>query len=310
MNGYKKTVQEHIVPFGKKFCEKWGRKALIDLHYSLETETMDSGLSVISHIFSELRDCDCSAVPVCGLESDKSLLKDIKSIIKQDKHGVCFRFKLEELMKPSFNTLVEDLMKSISVTREEVDLVIDLGKPESFTPYDIFSKALVVRIKRIENINEYRSFILSATSLRLSEIKRPGGEIERHEWLLYKQLINDIGEIRSPTFGDYTIETPEFINQDMRKIKPAGKIVYTSDDVWFVTKGTAYRDNPAQMKEHCEAVVRSGHFCGVSYSHGDKRINNTMIGKENTGNLSTWKQVGVNHHITKVSEQLASFHGT
>lgn len=123
-------------------------------------------------------------------------------------------------------------------------------------------------------------------------------------------MIGDLGGLRAPTFGDYTIETPDFTNQDMRMIKPAGKIVYTSDDVWFVSKGTAYRDNPAQMAAHCRAIIQSGHYCGDSYSYGDKRISDTMKKIANTGNLSTWKQVGVNHHLTKVAEQLSNFHGS
>ena len=73
----KKTVQEHIEKFGKRFCDKWGRNALIDLHHSLETEVMDNGLSVISHIFSELSAYECTGIPVCGLKSSKPLLKDI-----------------------------------------------------------------------------------------------------------------------------------------------------------------------------------------------------------------------------------------
>ncbi len=306
----KKTVQEHIEPFAKRFCEKWGRNALIDIHQSLETETMNNGLSVISHIFKELRKKDCYGIPVCSLKSSNSLLKDIKTIIKNDKYGVCVRVRLEELINPSFNSFITDLMKAISVKYQEVDLVIDLGEPKSFTPYDIFSKALVAGIKRINNLNDYRSFVISATSLRVSDVKKPGGEVERHEWLLYKQLIGDLCGIRAPSFGDYTIETPDFINQDMRMIKPAGKIVYTSDDVWFISKGTAYRDNPAQMTAHCHTIVHSGHYCGDSYSYGDKRISDTMKGIANTGNLSTWKQVGVNHHLTKVAYQLSSFHGS
>ena len=79
--------------------------------------------------------------------------------------------------------------------------------------------------------------------MQLSAIKKPGGELTRHEWKLYKQLVTELGDVRIPSFGDYTIETPDFSELDMRQIKPAGKIVYTGDNVWFVTKGTAFRGN-------------------------------------------------------------------
>ena len=48
----KKTVQEHIEPFAKRYGAKWGkRNSLIDLHESLEGGVMDNGSLVIIHIF-------------------------------------------------------------------------------------------------------------------------------------------------------------------------------------------------------------------------------------------------------------------
>jgi len=306
----KKTAQDHIEPFSKRFSDKWGRHTLIELHTSLDSETMDNGLSVVSHIFTELRKEDLLVVPVCGFSSSNILLNEIKKIVAIDNKGICIRVRLEELMNPSFNSSVDNLMTKLLIKHTDIDLVLDIGKPQSFTPYNIFSKAIISAVKKINQLNDFRSFIFSATSLNLSEIRKPGGEVTRHEWLLYQQLIKDINDLRTPSFGDYTIDTPEFLKQDMRMIKPAGKIVYTGDDVWFITKGTAYRDNPAQMKDLCKIIVQSSHYCGPAFSHGDERINDTMNGTANTGNLSTWKQVGVNHHLTKVVNQLSIFHGS
>ena len=48
--------------------------------------------------------------------------------------------------------------------------------------------------------------------------------------------------------------------QDMRKIKSAGKIVYTTDKSWWVRKGGAFRGNEGQMHEHCAVLVGSGTY--------------------------------------------------
>lgn len=144
-------------------------------------------------------------------------------------------------------------------------------------------------------------------SLNLSEIRRPGGEPIRHEWPLYQQLLTELQGLRQPNFGDYTIETPEFISQDMRLLNPAGKIVYATENTWLIPKGNSFRDNREQMIAHCKAIIESGHYKGKDYSAGDKRIYDTFYEIEGTGNQGTWKEVGVSHHITLVANQLSKF---
>ncbi|MDD5241972.1 MAG: beta family protein [Sulfuricella sp.] len=308
----KKTVHEHIEPFPKRFCKKWGQeKALIDFHNSLENAVMDSGAKIIHFIFDELRKASCTAIPVVNLSRTEEFIKDIKQVVIKDKRGVCTRIKLSELMGIDLSSRLQALIQYLDLDYSQVDLVIDLGKPDTFEPYPAFSKALVNAIKKIASIEQYRSLTIVATSLQLATIRRPGGEVIRHEWQLYKQLVTDLEKIRIPSFGDYTIETPEFSNQDMRLMKPSGKIVYTGNDVWLVSKGPVFRGNESQMNDHCKSIAGSVHWCKSDYSYGDKIISDTSLGIiKASGSLSTWKQVGVSHHLVKVAEQLSMFHAS
>ncbi|MDH5548198.1 MAG: beta family protein [Gammaproteobacteria bacterium] len=306
----KHTPHEHIDPFPKKFCTKWGtRHALIDLHDSLEDKLMDDGETVIAHVFQSLLKEGCNITPVTGFSKSSGYQSDIKKILKGNDKGVAFRIFLEELMEPSLNNSINDLLKTLQIERKQVDLILDLEQPQSFEPYVTFSKALSHRIATIKQLSEYRSLVIIGTSLQLSEVSKPGGKVQRHEWGLYKELLtNLVNTGQTPSFGDYTIENPKFISGDMRLMKPAGKVVYTIADYWYVTKGKAFRGNESQMVDHCQSIINSGHFSGSDFSIGDKRISDTATGKEGTGNLSTWKQVGVNHHLTKVVEQLSNLH--
>ncbi|MBI5430733.1 MAG: beta family protein [Nitrosomonadales bacterium] len=307
----KKTVQEHVETFPKRLLAKWGkRKALIDIHNSLESASMDGGARVIDFIFAELRKNGCIAVPVVKLSRTEEFTKLVKHIVNEDKIGVCIRITLPELMSIELNSKMQGLVHYLGLNFSQVDLVIDLEQPKSFEPYPAFSKALTNAIGKIADLNNFRSLTLAATSVQLSAIKKPGGELTRHEWGLYQQLATDLKGIRVPSFGDYAIESPEFLELDMRHVKPAGKIVYTGDGVWFVPKGTAFRGNESQMTVHCQSIVDSVHWCGSGYSSGDKRISDTLSGAEGTGNLTVWKQVGVSHHLVKVVEQLATFHAS
>ena len=305
----KKTVQKHIEPFGGRYKAKWGkRKSLIDIHSSLEAEKMDDGVHVMQHIFTELRSNESNAIPVVGLSRSMDLKENIKDIISIDKKGLCLRVRLVELMTPGFKDDVRNLCAHMEVELSSIDLILDLEEPENFEPYSIFAKVILNAIKNIENLDGYRSFIVAGMSLKLSEIKKPGQELARHEWQLYKLLISESDGLRRPSYGDYSIETPKFLNLDMRMLKPAGKIVYTCDDTWLIPKGVSFRGNENQMVGHCEKIVNSGKYSGSYFSHGDKRIDATLSGSAGCGNLSTWKQVGVNHHLEKVVDQLSSFH--
>jgi hypothetical protein len=306
----KKTVQEHIETFVPRFVVKWGdRKALIDMHETLVDEVMDSGDHVLSHIFSELRKSECGAIPVLNFLKSSGYKTKVKEVISLDSGGICLRVRLPEIMNPNFNKYVSNLCAFLEIELDEIDLVLDLEEPENFEPYAVFSNVIVNGVRRIAGLSNFRSFVISGMSLKLSEIARPGDEVPRHEWNLYKVLINDLEDFRRPTYGDYTIETPKFVSMDMRMLKPAGKIVYTCDDTWLVPKGISFRGNESQMIDHCKTIVTSGKYSGVGFSFGDDRIDSTIRGADGCGNLPIWKQVGVSHHLEKVVTQLSNFHG-
>lgn len=305
----KKTVQEHIEPFGKRLKSKWdSRKIFIDIHDSLEAESMDNGESVLRFIFSETKAKKCHGIPVVGFSRGDNYLDEVKQIIAESNVGVMLRVGLTDLMTPTLNSNIDRILKRLAVEVSQVDLLIDLAEPDSFEPYNVFAKALSTRILTISSLDKFRSFIISGMSLKLAEFKKPGGQAIRHEWKLYKELVDMLKLKRTPTYSDYTIESPKFTEMDMRMMKPAGKIVYSCNDIWYVVKGNAFRGNEEQMYGHCHTIINSGYYCGERYSYGDKKINDTNIQRNNTGNLGTWKQVGVNHHITMVVEQLSSFH--
>ncbi|MBE0472117.1 MAG: beta family protein [Methyloprofundus sp.] len=306
----KKTVQEHISPFAERLNDKWGTgRVLIDFHDTLEENTVSDGVLVIDYVFDGLRLKSLNAVPVINiLLSGNLYLNAVKRIVSMDKNGVAFRVKFNQLMSPGLDEAIQEIIKFLNLEYQCVDLVIDLEVPRSFEPYLDFAKALSHAINKISKLNDFRSFVVAGTSLNLSEIKKPGAEVVRHEWLLYKQLVNELALWRKPVFGDYAIEHPDFISLDMRFINPAGKIVYTTENTWLVPKGKSFRENRDQMISHCETIINSGHFCQKEYSAGDKRIYDTFHKLEGTGNQTTWKEVGVSHHLTLVVNQAAKFH--
>ncbi len=308
----KKTVDEHLEPFAKRYKAKWNKRpALIDMHHSLELSTRDSGLTAVVSIFDELRANSANSIPVIDVRRDTQYLDDVKVIQKKDKGGIALRVTLSDLMNTTFANGLAAALARVSISNEAVDLVIDLGAPKNFKPYADFSKAVVGLMLPLGDLTKYRSLAIVATSYPESQsIQKPGGVFVRHEWALYKAIQTELSAMgRVPTFGDYGMERPEFLQLDMRPIKPAGKVVYTTPTGWLIRKGGSFRDDREQMRKHCKNILISGYYRGDAFSEGDKYIKDCAAGTVSTSNLSGWKWIEMNHHMTQIVEDLSKYHG-
>jgi hypothetical protein len=273
---------------------------------------MDNGLTVFDYVFEELRKFGATAVPVASLDCNADVTTTLSIIVGKDKKGVAVRVRLEHVMLPDFGKKLDDLIVRLKVDRNSTDLIIDLGTP-AYEPYPTFASALELALSKIPHLNAFRSYVLigSAFPDSLKEVIVPGGFLERHEWKFYLSLLGSLpGDMRKPTFGDYTIVHPGFVaSMDMRVIKPAGKLVYTTKEQWMVRKGGAFRDNPGQMHGHCDHVVKSGHFRGPAFSFGDDYIQSCALKNDGPSTMTRWKTVGINHHIMHVLEDISKLSG-
>jgi hypothetical protein len=306
----KKTVGEHVTPFPKRYKEKWnGRRAWVDADLKIQSQTMPDGRPVFVFVFDELRKFKAEAIPVASLDCTAAVLGHLASIVEADKKGVGIRARIEHVMKATFGANLEALMEAVDVTADETDLIIDLGTP-NYEPYAAFGAALAFALGKIPNLTAFRNFILVGCAFpnTLSEIATPGGFLERHDWKFYVELLAKLPKgLRPPMFGDYATVNPAFVaKMDMRKVNPAGKIVYTTKDRWLVRKGGAFRGNEKQMHALCDDVVKSGVFSGPTFSAGDDYIHKCSKKTVGPSNQTRWKSVGINHHIMVAIREVAN----
>ncbi len=308
----KKSVQEHVHPFVARYKSKWGKRpAWVGVHESIVQKPMDDGRDIFTYVFEGLRAFDSSAVPAIPLRTDANTVRAVATIVKRDGLGLAISVGLEDLMKPTPNAQVQDLLSTLGVALSDTDLVVDLGAP-NFKPYEAFASALILALGKLGDLDAYRNFVVIGTAIpeTFRNIARGTDEIPRHDWLFYQTLLAKLpAGMRRPNFGDYTIVHPEFTPSDMRLIKPAGKIVYTTPSSWSVRKGGAFRDNPEQMHDHCADLVSKAIFKGPAYSSGDNYIAKCAARQEGPSNQTRWKDVAINHHITHVLDDLATLGG-
>lgn len=309
----KKSVQEHVHPFPARYIKKWGKRpAWIGVHKSIALASMDDGSDIYSYVFDALRKADASAVPAISLVADAQTVAAVAAIVKRDSLGVGIQVRLEDLMKANPKADLEAFLKSLGVSHADADLIVDLGAP-NFDPYVAFSAALIAALGKLGDLNRFRNLVVVGTAIPESfkDIGKGSDVIPRHDWLFYRNFLSKLpAGWRIPTFGDYTIVHPEFTPVDMRKIKSAGKIVYTTANNWWVEKGGSFRDNPGQMHGHCAKLVCQSIYKGSSYSQGDEYIAQCAKKKVGPSNQTRWKNVAINHHITHVLDDLSRLSGS
>jgi hypothetical protein len=218
-------------------------------------------------------------------------------------------------------------LSTLKFQSADCDLILDLGAPTNFLPLNGFAMAIQGIVSKLPYLNDWRTFTFLGTSFpeTMGSIKKEEEVIPRYEWQLYKILITNFrrNDVRLPSFGDYAINYPKVPQIDMRQVNPSATIRYTIDDSWYIVKGKKVKKDKKdegekvkdkkygfeQYRDLSKSIINSKYYFGPTFSWGDGYIQRCANGGK-TGNLSTWRQVGTNHHIVKVTQDIASFYAS
>jgi hypothetical protein len=307
----KKTAQAHIEPLVKRLEDKWGNGiASMDLHQSLHTSTMQSGELVPEYVYRLLNQSKTNIKPVITLHDEVAYISIVMDYCRSKACGLDIRIKFEELADAEHMALLPKLIIENKLNMAGIELIIDFGSKSEYEPYERIGTLL---ISKIDSFESYKSIYLVGTSLDFSAVTTNSLVTQsRADWKFYSRFYKDNFEvITNLGFGDFSIEPPEFApNLDMRLIKPAARIIYSTEELWVIYKGSAFRDNPKQMHSMCyNFIYKSGFYIEKSFSIGDLKIHECAHNLCSNGNMTTWKEVGTSHHISFVVHQLASLHG-
>ena len=305
-----KNIDEHLKPFSNRLNLKWtNRAAYLDLNFIDSTLSMKDGTHPLIYIFNNIRNVNKNIIPVTGLDRNESYQQAIKSIVNIDNNGVCIRLNFRDIVKPNVDIHINSIVNYLNIQIRDVDLILDLGAP-NYKPLEQFVHVIHNAVNKIQQVKRARSFTIASTNFPTSmgKIKQGVNSVERSEWLFYLKYCFELTKNeRKPRFGDYAIAHPKLLQLDMRAIKPSASLRYTIDDAWRIYKGVNVRDNGfGQYKDICQKLVASNIFMGEHYSKGDKYIKDCSMSEASTGNLTVWRWIATNHHITKVAYDCAN----
>lgn len=204
---------------------------------------------------------------------------------------------------------VDSLIKSIKIPRENIKILLDL---ETIPNTDLHK----IQQDVANALSSYQNVILAGNSIpqSTSKISRNGYEIiQRREWQLFQQF-KEVG--MNIEFADYSVRHSQSIGSDTLNfaVPVDVKLFYTVDNNFIAFRGEQFNKKGSNGSHSiipiCQKIVNIEGF-NKDYSYGDKKIyeiSMQQVGNSDvkTGNSSEWIKIGHTHHITLLSDLLAS----
>lgn len=306
----KKTIDEHLSKIGESLYSSWGinEPLFIDLFYVDQSERMQNGTHPLSHVLQEGRARGINLIPVTDPDRDSAYQLEVMGANQTDQNGVCIRLK-----EAHFNNLqnhINQLLQQLNISPNEADLIIDYeyASTENKNRTLIFLKGV---LSTVPFLYDWKSLTLVGTSFPadLASIdSNSTGEIERSEWLIWKDIILSLSLESSLNFGDYGISNPAPFEADPRFINMSANISYTADDKYIIFKGRMIkRYGGTQYFQLAQNVVAHNEYYGAGFSAGDYFINEVANNNDGPGNATSWRKAGTNHHLTLVIDELSNW---
>lgn len=225
--------------------------------------------------------------------------------------GVAIREPIGNVRKSSFPAALMKTLQALRFEPGQVDFMLDVREVGEDNR-EAMAIAVETALRRLPAVSEWRSLTVAAAAFPVNLAgMRPGiHNLPRADWDLWTSL-SDLP--RQPGYGDYAIAHPDLPEVDMTKVKVSASIRYTTPDSFMVARGRVVTDDRyggyGQFTTLAGDLVNHECYSGATYSWGDAYIQVCAEGGA-TGNLTTWRQVGTNHHLTLVVKQLANRSGT
>ena len=314
-NQPKDPIDVYLKKKAKKLQRAWGttRQIFVDV-FDLDLDLrIPSGTHFVEYLFSRLRNYDVQAIPVIGLDrsEDTDYVDAVRNVVSTDKRGVCVRLLGEDLeMTTGTYSDVDGLIETLGLSRRSVHLLMDFRSVTEADIYDVADMATDF-LANLPDITDWKTITLSSSGFpeNLGGISpRSIDTLPRTELDLRDELVARRRNIpRFPAFGDYGICHPDILDFDPRVHTPSAAIRYTIEREWLIIKAQSVRKYGfGQFRELSDTLRKRPEYYDSNYSWGDHYIIGCAGCTVGTGNLTTWRQVGTNHHITLVGSQIAN----
>lgn len=309
-----KTPKKHLESVVAMIARHWTSPFFIDFSTNLQIVAAEKGVDLLA-LFDEIsQENSLSYIPTIDFErvSTEEYRETCKAIHERTNCGVCLRIKYSDLEDVVEESKFDEFLSLLGLTPQEVDLILDFGSISSYESDKTLYLATRLVMASVPHLNEWRNLIILSSSFpfTLSHVKRSSTRhLPRIEWLSWLRLYAKKDKIvRLPTYGDYSISHPDIVEIDPRVMSMSAAIRYSASTEWIILKGQSIKiAGFAQFPELSRQLITLPEYSGENFSAGDKNIFDYATGtNQHTGNATTWRQIGNNHHFTLVLDQISS----
>jgi hypothetical protein len=305
------TVEASCVRFAhqlRKHCPL--QPISVDLHAIAPTHKIDDGSPALEALCSSLRGLGIAFTPVFGFDHEPELWERVGKIAARAGRGLSVRLKLDDL-EVGDDTIVDliERLRDFRVPATETNLLIDL---ESVGGLD------VVGLARLREVTQdFVDAALSAANFKVvsvigSSMPKDVGEVPkdgckpyyRQEMPLWLSVASGVRS-ELVAFGDYGIIHPNFSDKIIATNANA-KIRYTKGLHQHIFRGYSLKQGQkfGQYHDLARRVVESSAYMDRDHSYGDDYLWRCANREVGCGNLGTWVEVDMNHHMVYVAAQL------
>jgi hypothetical protein len=194
------------------------------------------------------------------------------------------------------------------VKPQECVLILDFSDAD-LSEVDAFAAFQAEWILRTQEFGLWRRVIVAATNYPEKNPAPENGQtkVARNEWLAWKQALSlnpRIGEVAM--FGDFGADNAKIdFGGAGRALK---HIRYATRDGWLVVRGGPLTPEcDGSIQDVARRITLSGSFAGELFSAGDEFISACAAGLGGKGNPTTWRAANMNHHMTRVTQDIADY---
>lgn len=263
-------------------------------------------------VFKRATDAGITFTPVTGV----SRTADVSAALEYQTNGLALRLSKNDLDQGELAKKVSAFIVQYRLVPNQVDLILDLGPVEELIVEGVaaFAEAFMANVP---DHQEWRTFTISACafSKSLGKIEPSSyASIERDEWLAWRDYLYDQRRdlVRLPTFSDCAIQHPDGVEGfDPRVMAASAAIRYALEKEWLIIKGkSTKRVLPSKQFPGLAKTLVYGDckasYLGESHCNGCQSMKNAADGGPRLGSPEAWRRMGTIHHLSVVTQTLAS----
>ena len=294
-----KKLSESVLPFSRCFLDV--------------REIASDGPSAAAAVFERASEEGIAFTPVTGMSREA----DLESALShRTDHGLALRLTREELEIGGLAGHIESFMTEHGLAPEDVDLIVDLGSVDNLIAPGVMALTRAF-LAEVPDHSLWHTLTLSACAFPMSMAgvgRRSHALIERTEWTAWRDGLHARQhEVqRLPTYSDCAIQHPAGVEGfNPRIMQVSASVRYALENDWLLIKGVGARVVPVSKQfPHLATQLVYGYlnsrFAGPSHCPGCASIKRAADGGKNLGSAEVWRRLGTIHHLTVVTESLAS----